>query len=171
MSATTTDDSQKYRIETRVSAGVIKDPVTGEQHEIEGHDDKRGGVITVDRPDSAKYIVDRSSTRQFIDKAPKPEAVKEAQRAEFDFVGSDVCTAFAESRNKNLGDQELGPAEGFDPETDDAYNDKRIKALKMYERLQSNGYDDEAEYLRALGSETRQHQFCKFLREHDGVNL
>ncbi|MDS0258613.1 hypothetical protein NDI56_04200 [Haloarcula sp. S1CR25-12] len=164
------DNEQTYRIETKTSAGHIEDPVTGEQHEIEPHDDKRGGVIEVDRPDSAKYIVDSSSRRQFAEKAPSAKAVQKAQSEQFDFAGSAVCEAFA-AKQGDFGSQTLDPTEGFDPATDSPNNDKRMKAVKMYETLLSEGHDDEAGYLRSLGGIGRQEEFVNYLRKSEELSL
>lgn len=161
----------EYQIETKISAGKIEDPVTGETHEIDPFEDKRGGTITVDRPDSAKYIVDTASRRSFVDKAPTAEAVKEAQRETFDFAGSPVCESFASTRGDTLGSQDLSPSAGFDPESDAPRNDYKIKVLETYEALQSGGYDDEAAYLRSLPSLDKQERFVSHVREHEEVSL
>jgi hypothetical protein len=163
------DSDKTYRIETRVSVGQIEDPITGEQHKIDPYEDDRGGTIEVDRPDSAKYIVDKRSRRRFVGKAPSADAVKEAQREEFDFAGNEICEAFAERFNQTLGSQTLEPTEGFDPMTGQMRNDTRLKIAQMYESLQDSGYSNEAEYLRALGSLSQQEEFVTFVREQLGV--
>lgn len=170
MSTNYSNSDQTYRIETKTSAGSIEDPVTGEEHKIESHDDKRGGIITVERPDSAKYIVNGSTRREFVGAEPSEQAVEEAQREEFDFAGSEVCESFAATRGDTLGSQTLDPAVGFDPKTGGVNNDKRLKVFKLYERLQSDGYDDEAEYLRALPNVDTQADFTRFVLEQGLVS-
>jgi len=162
-----------YRIETPTGAGHITDPVVDDvHHDIDPYDDKRGGVIEVERPDSAKYIVDSSERLRFVSKAPTDKAVKEAERENFSFGGSDACVAFAKRfGNSSLGRQRLEPSEGFDPESDDATNGQKITVEKAYNRLQDAGYDDEAGYLRALGSVSLQTDFIKFARGRLGVEL
>lgn len=169
MSLTNSDKS--YKIETKVSHGFIEDPITGESHTIESYEDKRGGTIEVDRPDSAKYIVDSGSRMSFVSKAPTEKAVKEAQRQEFDFAGSAVCESFASRRSETLGGQDLSKSDGFDPATDPAYNDPRLKTENTYQALIDSGYDDEAGYLRALPSVDKQEAFVTFLRESGEVDL
>jgi len=167
----TLGDSSTYRIETKTSAGIITDPVTDEQPEIEPYDEQKGGVIMVERPDSAKYIVDSSSRHRFLSDAPTTEAVREAQREDFAFAGSEVCESFARSRGDTLGEQELSPEAGFDPETDDATNGPKLKVYKLYNRLRSEGHDSEAGYLRALPSLAKQEAFVSHVRESGEISL
>jgi hypothetical protein len=172
MSAITNDDDQTYQVETKVSAGKIEDPVTGEAHKIDPYDDDRGGVIEVERPDSAKYIVDQSESHRFVSKAPTAEAVKEAEKDHFNFAGSDVCVTFAKRYgNNSLGSQPLDPSDGFDPATDPAHNGQRLKIMQAYDRLDEAGYGDEAAYLRALVSPSLQNDFIKFARKRLEVDL
>lgn len=167
----TLSDSSTYRIETKTSAGTITDPVTDEQHDIEPYDEQKGGVIMVERPDSAKYIVDSSSRHRFLSDAPSTEAVREAQLQDFEFAGSEVCEAFARSRGDTLGEQNLSPEAGFNPEADDAINGPMLKVYKLYNRLQSEGYDDEAGYLRALPSLNKQEEFVSHVQESSEISL
>lgn len=167
----TLSDSNTYRIETKTSAGHITDPVTDEQHEIEPYDEQKGGVIRVERPDSAKYIVDSSSRRRFLSEAPTTEAVRDAQRENFAFAGSDVCESFARSRGDTLGDQGLSPEAGFDPKSGDVVNGTQLKVYKFYNELESQGYDSEAGYLRALPSRNKQEDFVNHVRESSEVSL
>lgn len=165
MSMNYSNSDKTYRIATKVSAGTIEDPITGEKHKIESHDDRRGGVIEVARPDSAQYIVDGNSRAEFVGTGPSEQAVEEAQLEEFDFAGSEVCESFAAKRGETMGSQTLDPAVGFDPKSGDVINDKRLKVFKVYEQLQSDGYDDEAGYLRALPSVDTQDDFAGFVLE------
>lgn len=80
MSATSTfDDGETYQIETKISAGNIKDPVTGDSHEITSKDGERGGVLEVSRPDSAKLLVEQNTRMQFVNGGPSESAVQDAQ--------------------------------------------------------------------------------------------
>lgn len=165
MSTNNDDAGQTYRIETTVTAGQIEDPVTGEHHDIDAKDDGKGGEIELSRPDSAQALVENSNTFDFAGPAPTPEAVAEAQRERFEFAESDVCMAFANQYHRSFEEMDLGPAEGYDPRDGAATNDPRMKAAKAYTELQENGYDCEAEYLRALSSTSDQEEFVAFLRE------
>ena len=162
-----------YTIETPTGAGHITDPVDGGVHyEIDPYEDERGGTIEVDRADSAKYIVDSGDRLRFVSKAPTAKAVKEAEKERFDFAGSDICVAFAKRfGNNSLGSQTLDVSEGFDPVTDTAHNDRKMKVTNAYNRLDESGYTDEAGYLRALATLAEQNDFVSFAREQLGVDL
>ncbi|WP_158853808.1 hypothetical protein [Halorhabdus sp. CUG00001] len=164
--STILNSDKSYQIETKVGAGSIEDPVTGERHEINSYEDERGGTIEVERPDSAKYIVDSSGQFSFASKAPSAKAVKKAQKDALEMeTVPDHILAFAKGQPTPLGEQVLDVSKGFDPETDDAYNGPRMKAVKMYDRLQSEGYTDEARYLRLLGNLNYQEEFADYVRE------
>lgn len=161
-----------YTIETKTSAGSIEDPQTGEAHSISPYEDKRGGTIEVDRPDSAKYIVDSSDRVSFVSKAPTAKAIEEAEKEQFGFGGSDICMAFSKRfGNDSLGSQILDASEGFDPKSDDAHNDQRMRVAKAYTQLDEAGYTDEAGYLRALTTVSQQKDFVSFARERLEVSL
>lgn len=171
MSANETEIDGTYCIETKVNAGKIADPVTGEEYVIEPYEDEHGGTIEVPRADSAKYMVERSARMEFVGEGPTESEVRKAQDEVFGFSESEHARKFAESRGVTFGTQELDPSEGFDPETDPANNGPRIKVWKAYDTLQSDGREDEAGYLRALPSEARQEQFAKFLQDAGVVSL
>lgn len=164
------DNDKSYCIETNVSNGQIKDPVTGDPHEIDGYEGESGGTIEVERPDSARYLVDSSDMLAFVGKAPSAKAVKKAQKDAFGFSESELVFAFASSRNKTLGGQDLDAGRGFDPENDAPDNNQKMKVINFYDHLNEQGFEDEARYLRALPSLLRQDQFCNFLRNEHGIN-
>jgi len=165
MSANNDEAGQTYRIETKVSAGSIVDPVTDETHNIDPKEDDRGGFIEVSRPDSARYLVNDNTNMGFVGSSPSESAVREAQQEEFGFGESDLALAFASSRGKTLGTEDLDAEAGFDPAEDDILNDRMIRSKNVYESLTADGRDDVAGYLRHLPSLSRQYRFIKFLEE------
>ncbi|WP_254830468.1 hypothetical protein [Haloglomus salinum] len=170
-SKTKSGKTEQYRIECKLSAGKVKDPVTGEAHEIEGFEDKRGGTIEVARADSAHYIVDTNSRMSFVGEAPTESEVEAAERERCDWATTDLCREFLESRSKRPGEYDMAPERGFDPESDQPRNDKKIRAMQVYEALQANGYEDEAGFLRALPNLSLQDKFAKFVRDHSEVTV
>jgi len=165
MSTNYSNSDQTYRIETKTSAGSIEDPITGEQYEIDGYEDGRGGVIEVARPDSAKHIVDSTSRRRFLSQAPTSDAVAKARQERFEFAHSDVALQFNQKEYGTFEEVDLHPAEGFDPKHDAPNNDARMKATKAYRTLLENGHDAEAAYLRVLPNVDTQADFARFVLE------
>jgi hypothetical protein len=159
MSTTNDTTEQTYRIETKVSAGTIEDPVTGEKHDIT--DDG----IEVSRADSAAALVNSHNTLSFAGSGPTDDAIHAAQTDRFEFAESDVCMAFADDHYRSFEEMNLDPANGFDPEADPANNDPRMKATKAYNDLQEHGHESEAAYLRALPTTVTQEEFVAFVRE------
>jgi len=159
MSTTNDTTEQTYRIETNLSGGAVEDPVTGERHNI------TDGEIEVSRADSAAAIVDSHGHLTFAGSGPTDDAIHNAQTDRFEFAESDVCMTFAKSHYRSFEEMDLDPANGFDPESDAAINDPRMKAQKAYQELQAGGYDSEAAYLRALPYIDAQEEFVGFIRE------
>ena len=166
--STNTDNDTTYCIETNISAGQVKDPVTDETHDVDATSDTTG-EIEVRNPYSARTIVDESPGFEFAESGPSEKAVTDAQEDALGFEATDLVLGFAQSRNKTVGKQTLAPSRGFDPETDGVTNGKQMKAVNVYEHLNEQGYEAEAKYLRALPSQTRQDQFCTFLRDEHGI--
>lgn len=165
MSESKSTDSEAYRISTNISSGKVKDPVTGEAHDIDATSDT-SGEITVTNPYSAETLVEESNGFEFIGAEPADHEVRRAQKSA---LGLETVAAhildFAESKSGTLGNQTLDASEGFDPETDTPYNDPRLKVAEMYDTLQDSGHTDEARYLRLLGNVGHQEEFVDHARE------
>lgn len=171
MSETETGSTETYRLEhTRLRAGSLTDPVTGEDHDLHPHEEGRGGYLFVERPDSAAYLVRENTNVEYAapEEEPSEEAIHAAQSEVFDFSETEVATAFAESRGTTLGSEDLDPATGYDPRSEQMVNDAQMRVQQAYETLVQDGDDDVAAYLRALPSESRQREFVRFLRDREG---
>lgn len=165
MSTSEHTNVEAYRISTNISSGKVKDPVTGESHDIEATGDT-SGEITVSNPYAAETLVEETAGFEFVDEEPADHKVTQAQKSALGMeTVPDHILDFAKGQPTPLGEQVLDVSTGFDPETDDAYNGPRMKAVKMYNRLQSEGYTDEARYLRLLGNLDYQEEFADYVRE------
>lgn len=164
---TADETGETYRLEhDRISHGSVADPVTDEIHEIEAHDDERGGVLTVENPASAVYLAEDVEALGFETEAERPseEAVRAAEREQTELADVAEAREFASSIGERVATQDLAVGEGYDPETNSPTNDPTIRATEAYKTLRSRD-EDVAEYLRALPSLRRQQQFIAFLRD------